>query len=62
MTNIKVIKSHPDIIDTVSEIDLDAYIHTTYKVNDYVLRRYPPSKLGGIRTSMGHGGVGLTMS
>ena len=42
---IKVIQ--PDIIDNISEIDLDTYIHTTYQVNDYVLRRYPPSKLGG---------------
>ena len=44
---IKVIQYEPEIIDTISEINIDAYLHTTCQVNDYVLRRYPPSKLGG---------------
>jgi len=40
--------SEPDIINTVSEIDIDANLHTGNQVNDYVLRRYPLSKLGGM--------------
>ena len=55
---IKVVQSEQEIVDTISEIDIETYLHTTYQVNDYVLRRYPPTKLGGvIRTSTGHGGV-----
>ena len=36
-----------EVIDTVSEIDMQEYVHTTYEVNDFVLRRYPPTKIGG---------------
>ena len=54
---IKVVQSEQEIVDTISEIDVETYLHTTYQVNDYVLRRYPPSKLEGvIRKSTGHGG------
>jgi len=56
---IEVIPSQSDIIDTILEIDLDAFIHTTCQVNDYVLRRYPPSILGGGNPhSTGHGDDG----
>jgi hypothetical protein len=34
------------IIDTISELDLTPYRLTTYTVGDYVLRQYPPSKIG----------------
>ena len=44
---IKVVQSEQEIVDTISEIDIETYLHTTYQVNDYVLRRYPPTKLGG---------------
>jgi len=44
---IKVIQSQPEVIDTIAEIDINPYVPTTYQVNDYVLRRYPPTKLGG---------------
>ena len=35
-----------EIIDTIDEIDTNQYVLTTYQVNDYVLRRYPPTKIG----------------
>jgi hypothetical protein len=44
---IRVIQSEPEIIDTIDEIDTSPYVLTTYDVNDYVLRRYPSSKIGG---------------
>jgi hypothetical protein len=34
------------VVDTVDEIALDSYVLTTYQVGDYVLRCYPPSKIG----------------
>ena len=37
---IKLIQSDVEITDTIDEID------TTYQVNDYVLRCYPPTKIG----------------
>ena len=42
-----MIQSQPEVIDTIAEIDINPYVPTTYQVNDYVLRRYPPTKLGG---------------
>ena len=33
-----------EIIDSIQEIDLSPYVETTYKVGDYVLRRYPRSR------------------
>ena len=33
-------------VDTIAEIDVDPYEPTRYAVNDYVLRRYPPTKAG----------------
>jgi len=33
-------------VDTIVEIDVDPYMLTRYVVNDYVLRRYPPTKAG----------------
>ena len=51
---IKVIQSQPEGIDTIAEKDINPYVPTTYTVNDYVIRRYPPTNLGvSIRTSMG---------
>jgi hypothetical protein len=35
-----------EIIDTIDEIDTNPNVLTTYQVNDYVLRRYPPTKIG----------------
>ena len=35
-----------EIIDTIVEIDTNPYVLTTYQENDYVLRRYPPTKIG----------------
>ena len=36
-----------ETIDTMDEIDVNPYVVTTYQANDYVLRRYPPTKFGG---------------
>jgi transposase InsO family protein len=44
---VRVLQSEEEIIDTIDEIDSNPYMLTTYAVNDYVLRCYPPSKLGG---------------
>jgi hypothetical protein len=44
---IKQIQSKGETIDTIDEIDINSYILTTYQFNDYVLRRYPPTKIGG---------------
>jgi hypothetical protein len=44
---IRLIEPERDTVDTVEEIDTNPYLLTTYAVNDYVLRRYPPSKVGG---------------
>jgi hypothetical protein len=44
---IKQIQSEVETIDTIDEIDVKPYVLTTYQVNDYVLRRYPPTKIGG---------------
>ena len=35
-----------EIIDTINEIDTNPYVLRTYLVNDYVLRQYPPTKIG----------------
>jgi hypothetical protein len=44
---IRVIQSVSEVVDTVDEIDMSPYVLTTYSINDFVLRRYPPSKIGG---------------
>jgi hypothetical protein len=44
---VRMVQSDIETIDTIDEIDTSPYILTTYQVNDYVLRRYPPSKIGG---------------
>jgi hypothetical protein len=49
------------LIDSVEEIDLNPYVHTTYQTGDYVLRRYPATKIGG-STSTAPGGVARTLS
>jgi len=33
-------------VDSISEIDLNPYVLTNYGVGDYVLRRYPATKIG----------------
>ena len=47
----KTIQSDVETIDTIDEINIKPYrtwyVLTTYQVNDYVLRRYPPTKIGG---------------
>jgi hypothetical protein len=35
------------LIDSVEEIDMNPYLITRYQVGDYVLRRYPSTKIGG---------------
>ena len=42
-----------NVVDTIEEIDINPYLLTTYHVNDYVLRRYPTSKVGVIRINTG---------
>ena len=51
-----------NVVDTIEEKDVDPYLLTSYNVNDCV-RRYPPSKIGGviIRASTGLGGEGLIL-
>ena len=44
---IKLVEPQQNVIDTIEEIDTNPYLLTTYNVNDYVLRRYPSSKIGG---------------
>ena len=36
-----------ETIDTIDEVDINPFVLTTYQINDYVLRRYPPTKIGG---------------
>ena len=44
---IKLVEPQQNVIDTVEKIDTNPYLLTTYNINDYVLRRYPSSKIGG---------------
>jgi hypothetical protein len=44
---VRLLQPDVETIDTIEEIDTNPFILTTYQVNDYVLRRYPPSKIGG---------------
>jgi hypothetical protein len=44
---IKLVEPQKNVIDTIEEIDTNPYLLTTYNVNDYVLRRYPSSKIRG---------------
>jgi len=36
--------SHRAHVDTIAEVDVDPCMLTMYTINDYVLRRYPPTK------------------
>ena len=47
MDYIQQIQSDVETIDTIDEIDRSPFVLTTYQVNDDVLRRYPPTKIGG---------------
>jgi hypothetical protein len=47
MEYARLLQDQQEVIDTIDEIDTNPYVVTTYEVNDYVLRRYPPSKIGG---------------
>ena len=44
---IQQIHSDVETINTIDEIDISPFVLTTYQVNDYVLRRYPSTKIGG---------------
>ena len=39
-------KSPVTVVDTIDQIDLNPYNLTKYEVNDYVLRRFPSTKIG----------------
>ena len=39
----KQIQSEVETIDAVDESDINPFVLTTYQINDYVLRRYPPT-------------------
>ena len=43
---IKQIQSEVETIATIDEIDINPYVLTTYHVDDYILQRYPPTKIG----------------
>ncbi len=47
-------------VDTIAEIDVDPYMLTQYAVNDYVLRRYQPTKGKGHPENMGPTGAVCT--
>ena len=53
---IKQIQSDLEIKNTIDEIDVNLYVLTTYQVNDYVLREYPPS-VEEARKTTDHGGT-----
>jgi hypothetical protein len=44
---VRLLQKDVDVVETIDEIDMSPYVLTTYQVHDYVLRRYPPSKIGG---------------
>ena len=62
--NIKLLEPYKNVVDTIEEIDTNPYMLTTHNVNDYVLRRYPTSTIGGgvIRINTGPGGEDLILS
>ena len=44
--------------DTIYEIDINSHVLTTYQINDYVLPRYPLTKIGKDNPhKTAHGGV-----
>ena len=43
---IKLLQTNDAAVDSVSEIDLNPYVLTEDEVRDYVLRRYPATKIG----------------
>ena len=45
-TYIKLLQTNDAAVDCVSEIDLNPYVLTECEVGDYVLRRYPATKIG----------------
>ena len=44
---IQQMQSDVETIDTIDEIGMSPFVLTTYQIFDYVLRRYPPTKIGG---------------
>jgi hypothetical protein len=44
---MNIVQSAIETIDTIEEIDTSPYVLTMYQVNDFVLRRYTPSKIKG---------------
>jgi len=44
---IKFLEPHKYVVNTIEEIDTNPYILTSYNANDYMLRRYSTSKIGG---------------
>ena len=36
-----------ETIDTIDEIDVDTFVLMTYRIINYVFRRYLPTKIGG---------------
>ena len=45
-TYIKLVQARDTEVDGIDEIDLTPYVLTEYEVGDYVLRRYPATKIG----------------
>ena len=45
-TFIKLVQARDTEVDGIDEIDLTPYVLTEYEVGDYVLRRYPATKIG----------------
>ena len=46
--DIKLLQTNDTAVDSVSKIDLNPYVLTEYEVGDYVLRRYPATKIGDV--------------
>jgi hypothetical protein len=45
-TYIKLVQASDTAVDSIDEVDLNPYFLTEYEVGDYVLRRYPATKIG----------------
>jgi len=45
-TYITLIHARDTAVDSIAEIDLNPYVLTEYEEGDYVLRRYPATKIG----------------
>ena len=44
-TYIKLLQTNDSAVNSVSEIDLNPYVLIEYEIDDYVLRRYPATKI-----------------